>query len=190
MDEVIEQKRLMRRRCSTERQRIALGNVGELRTTFLSVPLPTKDLVVSGYHPIGSEIDPRPLLAKLRGEGHNVVLPVVISKNAPLLFREWVEGDPMVRGPFGVTEPLPGAPEVTPDVLLVPLLAFDRRGFRLGYGGGFYDRTLTNLRKQGVPMAVGVGFAAQEVDVVPVAEYDQPLNWIVTEREAIEIGAK
>ena len=189
MDDLIEQKRLMRRHSATQRDRISPKTEGDLAVMFLSVPLPRQKLVVSGYHPIGSEIDPRPLLAKLRRVGHSVALPVVVEKSTPLLFREWNEGDPMSSGPFGVREPLPGSMEATPNVLLVPLLAFDRRGYRLVYGGGFYDRTLTKLRKQGAPLAVGVGFAVQEVDAVPVAEYDQPLNWIVTEREAIEIGA-
>ena len=94
----------------------------------------------------------------------------------------------MSEGAFGVREPFPEASEVRPDVLLVPMLAFDRQGFRLGYGGGFYDRTLALLRQDGSPVAIGIAFAAQEVDRVPVAEYDQPLNWIVTEREAIETG--
>jgi len=189
MDDVIEQKKRMRRRSATRRDRIARSAIDELTGTFQLVPLPKDNLVISGYHPIGSELDPRPLLVKLRRAGHSIALPVVLEKHAPLLFREWSEGDQMSLGPFGVKEPLPGSPEAMPNVLLVPLLAFDRRGYRLGYGGGFYDRTLTLLRKQGTPLAVGVGFAAQEVDAVPVAEYDQPLNWIVTEREVIDIGA-
>jgi len=94
----------------------------------------------------------------------------------------------METGPFGIQEPTAAAPVLRPDLLLVPLLAFDRSGHRLGYGGGFYDRTLRALRADGAVLAVGIAYAGQEVDAVPVAEYDQPLNWIVTEREAIEIG--
>jgi len=188
MDDLIEQKRIMRLRAASERDRVAHVTKGELRQTFLSVPLLRENSVVSGYHPIGSEIDPRPLLAMMHWAGHRVVLPVVAGKDRPLQFREWVEGDPMSKGPFGVREPLPEAREAMPDVLLVPLLAFDRRGFRLGYGGGFFDRTLSMLRKLGSPLAIGIGFSAQEVNTVPAAEYDQPLNWIVTEQEAIETG--
>lgn len=188
MNDLAEQKKDLRRRAAADRDRMLPNAAGGLTEIFRSIPMPSYTVVVSGYHPIGSELDPRPLLAMLRGLGHEIALPVVTGRDAPLIFRVWHEGDAMLEGPFGVREPLPVAPEVTPDILLVPLLAFDRRGFRLGYGGGFYDRTLALLRRHGTPLAIGIAFAAQEVDRVPVAEYDQPLNWIVTEREVIETG--
>jgi 5-formyltetrahydrofolate cyclo-ligase len=162
---------------------------GGLIRYFPASLLPDELGVVSGFSPIGSEIDALPLLAKLRKKGHESALPIVVANGEPLVFRRWAPGDDMTSGPFGVQEPLPSASEVVPDILLVPLLAFDRRGYRLGYGGGFYDRTLERLRANGRGIAVGVAFAGQEVNAVPVAAYDQPLNWIVTEREAIEIGA-
>jgi 5-formyltetrahydrofolate cyclo-ligase len=95
----------------------------------------------------------------------------------------------LVDGPFGTREPPAGTPELPPEVLILPLVAFDRRGYRLGYGGGYYDRTLAVLRRQGRALAVGVGFAAQEVVAVPCGRHDQRLDWIVTEREAIEPGS-
>ncbi|MEC7398378.1 MAG: 5-formyltetrahydrofolate cyclo-ligase, partial [Pseudomonadota bacterium] len=144
---------------------------------------------VSGFVPIRTEIDPKPLLAWLRATGRKSVLPIVGARDAPLVFRVWTPGDEMDTGPYGIEEPKASADRMNPVVLLVPMLAFDRFGFRLGYGGGYYDRTLAALRAQGKITAVGIAYSAQEVDAVPVGEYDQPLDWIVTEREAIEIGA-
>ena len=143
---------------------------------------------VSGFVPIRTEIDPKPLLAWLRATGRKSVLPIVGARDAPLVFRVWTPGDEMDTGPR-YEEPKASADRMDPVVLLVPMLAFDRLGFRLGYGGGYYDRTLAALRARGKITAVGIAYSAQEVDAVPVGEYDQPWDWIVTEREAIEIGA-
>lgn len=142
--------------------------------------------VVSGFWPMGEEIDVRPLLAQLHASGHIVGLPVVLKKGEPLIFRQWHPGMALVTGGFGTAVPPPKAPEVAPQVLIVPLLAFDAEGYRLGYGGGFYDRTLDKLRTGGVadPLAVGVAFSAQHVARVPRDEFDQPLDWIVTEKAA------
>jgi len=144
---------------------------------------------VSGFVPIRSEINPMPILDWLRTSGRQTALPIVGARDAPLVFRVWTPGDEMDTGPYGIEEPKDSAVQVEPTVLLVPMLAFDRRGFRLGYGGGYYDRTLAAFRAKGKIAAIGVAYSAQEVDAVPVADYDQPLDWIVTEREAIEIGA-
>jgi len=113
------------------------------------------------------------------------VLPCVEAAGAPLVFREWSPGDDLVEEPFGTRAPAPAATRHDPDVLLVPLLAFDRSGYRLGYGGGFYDRTLEALRAIKSISAVGVAYAAQEVQAVPRGERDQPVDLIVTEREVI-----
>jgi len=142
---------------------------------------------VSGFWPLEDEFDPRPLFEALYERGHPIGLPVVVGRAQPLIFRRWVPGMALVRGNFRVMTPPPEAPEVVPRVLLVPLLAFDRAGFRLGYGGGFYDRTLAKLRAVGEALAVGVAFAMQEVPAAPCDGTDQPLDWIVTEREAIAI---
>jgi len=142
--------------------------------------------VVSGFWPMGEEIDVKPLLAQLHASGHPIGLPVVVVKGEPLTFRRWHPGLDLVSGGFGTQVPPQGAPEVEPRVLIVPLLAFDAEGYRLGYGGGFYDRTLDKLRTGSAadPLAVGVAFSAQHVARVPRDDYDQPLDWIVTEKAA------
>jgi 5-formyltetrahydrofolate cyclo-ligase len=133
---------------------------------------------VSFYWPMGDEADPRALAARLAARGHALALPVVVKKGAPLVFRLWREGDPLLVHAFGMHEPAPTAPEVAPNVLLVPLLAFDVRGHRLGYGGGFYDRTLASLAAK---RAIGVAYAGQEMGTLPTHERDHPLDMVVTE---------
>lgn len=136
---------------------------------------------VAGYWPLRAELDVRPLLRRLADIGIGTCLPAMVEPGAPLAFRRWREGDALVCGSFGVMEPA-AAHTVRPALVLVPLLAFDRTGRRLGYGAGFYDRTLAALRASGPPvMALGVAFAAQEVDAVPVDGYDQPLDGVATE---------
>ncbi len=132
---------------------------------------------LSGYMPMRSEIDPLPAMARHTGP---VGVPVIEAKATPLRFREWSPGCVMVPGAFGAEIPAEGA-WIVPEVLIVPLLAFDGRGFRLGYGGGFYDRTLEGLRARHPVLAVGFAFAAQEVDEVPTEPTDQRLDLIVTE---------
>lgn len=143
---------------------------------------------VSAFWPMGSELDLRPLMHALHEAGHPIGLPVVVGRGQLLLFRAWRPGLALVPGGFGTQVPGPEQPEVRPAVLLVPLLAFDRAGYRLGYGGGFYDRTLAALRADGLACAVGVAYAGQEVPEVPRADYDQRLDWIVTDKEAIRIA--
>lgn len=141
---------------------------------------------LSGFYPYQAEINVLPLLARLASEGWQTALPVVMAKGAPLTFRAWAPGEPTGRGIWDIHIPLETAPELQPDVLLVPMLAFDRRGYRLGYGGGFYDRTLAELRKLKPVTAIGVAYAEQETAEVPVSDYDEPLDWILTERGVIE----
>jgi 5-formyltetrahydrofolate cyclo-ligase len=160
----------------------AASAVGDLLLETLDVD---PSAVASGYIPIGSELDVRSVLGRLRRRGHTIVLPSVREKGHPLVFREWVLGDPLVREPFGTLAPPESAPRHSPDLLLVPLLAFDRDGYRLGYGGGFYDRTLDRLRARKEVTAVGVAFAAQELDSVPHDSSDARLDLIVTENEVI-----
>lgn len=143
---------------------------------------------VSAYWPMGSELDPRPLMQALHAAGHPLCLPVVVRAGEALVFRAWAPGDALESAGFGTSVPGADRPQLRPDLLIVPLLAFDRSGYRLGYGGGFYDRTLAALRAQGRPTAVGFAFAAQEVAEVPRDGYDQRLDWIVTEAEAIRIN--
>ena len=152
------------------------------------LPVAFQNQVVSGFHPYLSEISTLPLLAKLVDEGWITALPVVIGKELPLLFRRWARGDVMVSGLWDIQIPADTAPEVEPDVLLVPMLAFDRKGYRLGYGGGFYDRTLAKLRAFKKVTAIGVAYAGQEVDAVSHDAHDQPLDWIMTEKETFKCG--
>lgn len=130
---------------------------------------------------MGTEIDTRPLLEALLARGHLIALPVTPPRGQALSFRAWVPGTPMARGPLGTQHPATGE-AVSPDWLLIPLLAFDRSGARLGYGGGYYDRTLALLRDA---TAIGVAYAAQEIAEVPMGPYDIRLHAIATERGLI-----
>ena len=135
---------------------------------------------VSGFLPIGEEINPLPLMLRMRAAGYTLALPTMEGKAKPLVFRVWGPEDEMREVKWGIREPLPTSLVVEPDVLLVPLLAFDAKGYRLGYGGGFYDRSLERLRAMKRIVAVGIGYDEQRVDSVPHAEYDQPLDWVLT----------
>jgi 5-formyltetrahydrofolate cyclo-ligase len=144
-------------------------------------------VAVSVYWPMRQEMDVRPLLAELDRLGCVVALPVVMGKGKPLVFRRWQPGMALQSGAFGLSEPGPDSPEIAPRVVFAPLLAFDRRGNRIGWGAGFYDRTLAGLRAQGPITAVGVAYAAQEIAEVPADALDQPLDWIATERAVVKL---
>ena len=138
---------------------------------------------VGGYWPIGGELDCRPLLRALHDLGCWCALPVVTGAGQPLRFRLWQPGDALAPGAAGTLEPAEDAPEILPEVLLVPLLGFDAAGHRLGQGGGHYDRTLAAMRASGDPVrAVGLAFAVQEVPELPATGLDQRVDWVVTER--------
>jgi 5-formyltetrahydrofolate cyclo-ligase len=147
------------------------------------IPLP-KGAAVSAYVAIGDEADPAPLVAALRTRSHPIALPRVVRKGEPLAFHIYEPGAALVAGVFGLSQPAPDWPATVPDVLIVPLLAFDRRGNRLGYGAGFYDRTLRDLRSRKNVLAVGYAFAGQEAPEVPHHGDDEPLDWVVTEEGA------
>ena len=137
---------------------------------------------VGGYWPVGSELDPRPLLHALHDQGCWCALPVVVGADQPLRFRLWQPGCGLVSGAAGTLEPAEDAPEILPEVLLVPLLGFDAAGHRLGQGGGHYDRTLAAMRGSGDPvLAIGLAFAAQALPPLPAAGHDQKLDRVVTE---------
>jgi len=179
------------RRQAAERRRGALARrdaaAAAVRDMFLASIAIEARSAISAYWPLDDEFDPRPLFLDLHRRGHTVGLPVIVGRGEPLLFRRWRPGMELMQGSFRVMTPPTGEPEVKPATLLVPLLAFDRAGYRLGYGGGFYDRTIAKLRGEDGALAVGVAFAAQEVAAVPRDATDQPLDWIVTEREAMRI---
>ncbi len=137
---------------------------------------------VSGYHPIDEEADCLVLLCALEAASYTIALPVVIARDEPLVFRVWNSGDPLEMGGYGIQIPKTSAPVVVPDIVLVPLLAFDAQGFRLGYGGGYYDRVLRAMRHRSTVIAIGIAFGAQEVDAVPHEKTDEPLDWILTEK--------
>ena len=135
--------------------------------------------VVSGFSSLPDEFRDWPLLRRLHSEGCRLALPVMQGKNLPLLFRAWAPGDAMDKAVWGIAEPKADKPEVEPDIVLVPLLAFDAAGWRLGYGGGYYDRTLRNLRARKPIVAVGLAYDESQVDVVPHLDYDERLDWVL-----------
>ncbi|MEM9230166.1 MAG: 5-formyltetrahydrofolate cyclo-ligase [Pseudomonadota bacterium] len=137
---------------------------------------------VAGYLPIRTELDPRPVLHQLHARGMPLCVPVVVAAGQPLVFRPWTPETELTRGAFGVSVPVSG-PAVTPDVLITPLLAFDPRGYRLGYGGGYYDRTLSQLRARHAAVAIGLAYDVQAVDRVPSETTDQPLDAVITEAQ-------
>jgi len=159
---------------------------------FLDILMPSAEMTVSGYWPVRGEIDVIPLLSHLHGKGHHCGMPTMVGRTKPLLFREWYPGLEMKEAYFAIPVPGEEAPELVPDLLLVPLLAFDEEGYRLGYGGGYYDRTLAALRARNgrKSMAVGVAYAAQQCDHVPRHDGDQPLDLVVTESGAVHFSIK
>jgi 5-formyltetrahydrofolate cyclo-ligase len=136
--------------------------------------------IISGFLSIGEEIDLGPLTLALSERGHTMALPVMQGRGKPLLFRAYAPGDALAATTWGIREPLLAAAAVAPAVLLVPLLAFDASGNRLGYGGGFYDRTILDARNERNITAVGVAFDEQRLDAVPHGDYDEPLDWVLT----------
>lgn len=157
---------------------------GELLATLLRERPIATPATVSAFWPIKDEIDIRPLMVEFFNQGCQMALPVVQGRGKRLLFRAWRPGDPLEAGVFGTLQPSARREEVEPDALLVPLLACDGEGWRLGYGGGFYDRTLEALRAERHVTAVGVGFDAQFVPEVPHGPSDQRLDWLLTDRRA------
>lgn len=160
------------------------GDATALMRNLAKAIAPWPDAVMSGYWPIRDEADPRPILAAHRGP---VCLPVVTGRARPLLFRQWDgQGDSLEAGAFGTCHPVESQPELRPQVLIMPLAGFDRRGNRLGYGGGYYDRTLALLRARPEGcVAIALAWAVQELPMIPVEPTDQPLDLIVTDREII-----
>jgi 5-formyltetrahydrofolate cyclo-ligase len=144
-------------------------------------------MVVSGFSSLKSEINPVPLMRQLADQGAQLALPVVAGKGRPLIMRAWSFGEPLDSGVWGIREPKADAPEVAPDILIVPLLAFDRTGNRIGYGAGYYDFTIAKLRAMKPTVAIGIAFAAQEIAEVPVTPRDARLDLVLTERQIIDL---
>jgi 5-formyltetrahydrofolate cyclo-ligase len=143
-------------------------------------------MIVAGFSPMKTEINPIPLMRKLADAGAQLALPAIDGRGKPLIMRAWTFGDPFKAGQWGIREPMPDAAEVAPDILIVPLAAFDRAGHRIGYGAGYYDMTINALRAKKQVVAVGIAFAAQEIPQVPATERDARLDLVLTEREVID----
>ena len=153
-------------------------------------PLPlASGMIVSGFMPLKSEINPLPLMRQLAQADVRFALPVVAGRGKPLIMRAYAFGDPLAAGHWGIREPEPSAPEVFPDLMIVPLLAFDRSGHRIGYGAGYYDMTINALRARKPVTAVGIAFTAQEIAAVPATPRDVRLDLVLTEREVIDCRA-
>ena len=146
--------------------------------------------IVAAYRPQGSEMDPQPVLAAILDFDPGFAtptLPVALDKSSPLAFRYWDAKDRLVPDAFGIPAPPPSAPELTPNLIIAPLLAFDRKGGRLGQGAGHYDRTLARLRRDRPVFMLGLAFAGQELEEIPQDRHDQRLDAILTETEYIEV---
>jgi 5-formyltetrahydrofolate cyclo-ligase len=157
--------------------------------TITARPFPvavTAGTIVSGFMPMRTEINPLPLLRKLAEAGATLALPAIDKRGKPLIMRAWKFGDPFKTGQWGIREPVPEAPAVDPDILIVPLACFDRAGHRIGYGAGYYDMTIHRLRGIKKVTAIGIAFAAQEIARVPATERDERLDLVLTEREVID----
>ena len=143
-------------------------------------------VIVSGFMPMKTEINPVPLLRKLSDAGAQLALPAIAGRGKALIMRAWSFDAPLKNGQWGIREPMPEAPEVAPDIIIVPLAAFDRAGHRIGYGAGYYDMTINALRAKKKVIAIGIAFAAQEISRVPATERDARLDLVLTEREIID----
>lgn len=146
----------------------------------------TPGMVVAGFMPMKTEINPLPLMRKLADAGATLALPAIAGRGQPLIMRAYQFGDELTRGQWGIREPKADAKDVAPDILIVPLAAFDRAGHRIGYGAGYYDMTIHALRAQKPVTAVGLAFALQEIREVPATERDERLDFVLTEREVID----
>lgn len=160
--------------------RKTLSDIDFNLSLFLDVPEFLKADRVAGYWPMAGELDICPLFQALVDRGQDCCLPVVVKKDAPLVFKKWSPGEVLEKGPHGTQHPKDGA-VVSPDLVLVPLLAFDEQGGRLGFGGGYYDRTLEPLKA----LRVGIAYDEQQLAKVPMDHYDQRMDWIVTPTRVI-----
>jgi len=192
---ILQEKHALRERMKawraslTAAQQVAAGSaLAAHGLEFLRVQSPSKK-IVSAFAPMADELRVWPLLRRLGGEGFQLCLPVMQGKGEPLIFRAWKQGDAMDSRVWGIAEPKADKATLEPDILLVPLLAFDSDGRRLGYGGGFYDRTLARLRAAKSIVAVGLGLEEQRVDAVPHLDYDQRLDWVLTPTGPIKFTA-
>lgn len=184
-------KAALRRQCRERRTALCTAatpdDIARVSAQVLTILASHRLETVAGYFPTHGELDCRPILAALADTGYMTALPAVNAPGLPLVFRAWQPEEPTRRGPYNIPEPLDSAPVLTPDALLVPMLAFDLRGHRLGYGGGYYDRTLAALRANNPDLlAIGIAYAGQAIDAVPAEAHDAMLDAIATERGVIK----
>jgi 5-formyltetrahydrofolate cyclo-ligase len=179
----LRREALARRDALPPEQRAAAAQIIAARSFPVDVPA---GAVVSAFSAMKSEINPVPLMRRLSDAGARLALPVVAGRGRPLIMRSWAFGEPLGSGVWGIREPKPEAPEVDPDILIVPLAAFDRQGNRIGYGAGYYDMTINRLRGLKPVLALGLAFAAQEVPAVPYTARDARLDLVLTENEVID----
>lgn len=185
---ITDQKSILRASALALRDTMPAAQRQAAAETIAARALPvevTAGTIVSGFMPMKTEINPLPLLRKLAGQGATLALPCIAGRGKPLIMRAWKIGDAFKEGQWGIREPLPEAPEVAPDIVIVPLAAFDRAGHRIGYGAGYYDMTLSALRAKMKVVAIGIAFAAQEIPHVPATERDERLDFVLTEKEII-----
>lgn len=188
MSDIAQQKKSDRLLASKIRQKLVSPKAGEMAAAqFLTIPTISNNSPISLYWPIGSELDTRPLLEKLADANIPCLLPVVAEKDQPLIFRQWKNGDPLEKGGFGTLVPKISAPLGIPKIVVVPLLSFDECGYRLGYGGGFYDRTLEKFRREEGCISVAFAYSGQQVETVTIDRFDQRVDWVVTEKYARKV---
>ena len=174
---------LAKRDALSDKQRESAAKALAKRGLPMSIAAGT---VISGYSPIRNEIDPAPLMERLATQGARLALPSINARGKALVFRAWRPGDRLMLGMLGIPEPSPAAAEVVPDIMLVPLAAFDQVGHRIGYGAGHYDYTLAHLRKVKAITAVGTAFSLQEIKAVPALPHDVALDYVLTEKKVFD----
>jgi 5-formyltetrahydrofolate cyclo-ligase len=190
---VSSQKSELRTEALAKRDALPAAERQQGAETIAARPFPiaiTPGTIVSGFMPMRSEINPLPLLRKLAPQGAQFALPVIQGRGKPLLMRAWSFGAPLEARQWGIKEPANDAPVVDPDILIVPLACFDRAGHRIGYGAGYFDKTIRALRAKKSVTAVGLAFAAQEIPRVPATAFDEKLNLVLTEREVIDLRGR
>ncbi len=148
-----------------------------------NIPINKND-IIAAYWPISDELSCLPLVKQLRGRGHQICLPVTIAENKPLIFKLWQKEPKLLDGEYGIRIPDNDAPILAPNIIIVPLVAFDKKGARLGYGKGYYDRTIANMKQK--PLLVGYGFALQEVEQIDSESHDVPLDYMVSEKKVVK----
>ena len=190
LDQIAQRKAELRKEGRARRDALPVDQQSAAAQAIAERGLPvpvSPGTVVSGYSPLKFEISPLPLMRHCARDGAKLALPVIQGRGSPLIMRAWAFGETLGSGVWGIREPKAEAPEVFPDILIVPLLLFDRSGYRLGYGAGYYDMTIARLRAMKPVTAIGLAFAAQEIAEVPKTPRDARLDLVLTEREIIDL---